>query len=195
MGCNDQYQHIDYQMHFPRGETNTYYNGQVNCEHTVPQSLFDKEEPMRSDVHHLRPAWKDANSARSNYPFTEIPDEDVYKWYYLDYIRTKQPAKDLDNWSRVLKGVKPDYQYEWEPHVVSRGTIARCVMYFFTMYEDYMYQLEKVGDINLFLKWNDAYPPSDWDMTRNDNAEEWQGNRNPFVDHPELCERAYQDML
>ncbi|GIQ92064.1 endonuclease I, partial [Kipferlia bialata] len=88
-----------YPMPFPYGEHNLGYNSELNCEHIVPQSFFDKKlstvstlcpshsstrrtpwNPMVSDVHHLRPAYDLANSGRSNYPFQVIPDEDVYKW-------------------------------------------------------------------------------------------------------------------
>ncbi|WBL25534.1 endonuclease [Zunongwangia sp. HGR-M22] len=42
-----------------------------NTEHTYPQSLFDREENIRGDLHHLRAADKEVNSLRSNYPYAE----------------------------------------------------------------------------------------------------------------------------
>lgn len=40
-----------------------------NCEHTWPQSLFNKNEPERADIHHLFPTDVTSNSRRSSYPF------------------------------------------------------------------------------------------------------------------------------
>ncbi|GIQ81897.1 endonuclease I, partial [Kipferlia bialata] len=126
----------------------------------------------------------------SNYPFQVIPDEDVYKWYNQDVVSTTKPDEsDIDNWSRVKKGKA------WEPHVQSRGTVARAVLYFYTMYPQYLGEMNRVGDVNTFIQWCDDYQPTDWDVTRNDNAEHYQGNRNPYVDHPELCGRAFEEMV
>ncbi|GIQ90829.1 endonuclease I, partial [Kipferlia bialata] len=72
--------YTDLKLHYKHGSKDTSQNPDLNCEHIVPQSFFNKSNPMRCDVHHLRPAYDVANSARSNYPFQVIPDEDVYKW-------------------------------------------------------------------------------------------------------------------
>ncbi len=41
-------------------------NAELNCEHTVPQSYFDKQEPMRSDLHHLYSCDFQDNSRRGS---------------------------------------------------------------------------------------------------------------------------------
>ncbi|MGB3618200.1 MAG: endonuclease, partial [Catalinimonas sp.] len=33
----------------------------MNTEHTIPQSFFNSNEPMRADLHHLFPTHKDVN--------------------------------------------------------------------------------------------------------------------------------------
>ena len=48
-----------------RGDT---FDKGINIEHTWPQSLFDKDEPKRGDIHHLFPTHIEANSARRNFP-------------------------------------------------------------------------------------------------------------------------------
>ena len=50
------------------------FDSGINTEHTWPQGFFDREEPMRGDIHHLFPTRVEANSARSSYPFDEIPE-------------------------------------------------------------------------------------------------------------------------
>ncbi|MFN8576296.1 MAG: endonuclease [Candidatus Sericytochromatia bacterium] len=41
----------------------------INCEHTWPQSFFNKEGAMRSDLHHLFPTLSTPNSKRGSFPF------------------------------------------------------------------------------------------------------------------------------
>ena len=40
-----------------------------NCEHTFPQSFYNSNVPMRSDIHHLFPTDVTSNSQRGNLPF------------------------------------------------------------------------------------------------------------------------------
>ena len=39
----------------------------------------------------------------------------------------------------------------------------------------------------MLLRWNEADPVDSWEMNRNNVIEGIQGNRNPFIDHPELA--------
>ena len=59
---------------FKQEGRNTTFLDPINAEHTIPQSWFDKKLPMKSGLHHLFPAHKDVNSARSDFPFGEIDD-------------------------------------------------------------------------------------------------------------------------
>lgn len=45
-----------------------------NCEHSVPQSWFNKKEPMKGDLHHLFACEVNCNSFRGNTPFFEFSD-------------------------------------------------------------------------------------------------------------------------
>ena len=43
-----------------------------------------------------------------------------------------------------------------------------------------------LGRISVLLQWNTEDPVSAFEMRRNDLIHSnWQGNRNPFIDHPE----------
>ncbi|PSQ91669.1 MAG: DNA-binding protein, partial [Bacteroidetes bacterium QH_2_63_10] len=59
-------------------------NKGINNEHTWPQSKGAGEEPATSDLHILVPARAEVNSARSNFPYGEIPDADADTWYFED---------------------------------------------------------------------------------------------------------------
>jgi endonuclease I len=43
-----------------------------------------------------------------------------------------------------------------------------------------------IGDLCTLVKWNDEFVVTDFEKRRNDRVEELQGNRNPFIDHPEF---------
>ncbi|GIQ80037.1 endonuclease I [Kipferlia bialata] len=177
-------------MPYPYGCEDTLYNTDIKCEHMIPQSFFGKHEPMRSDVHHLRPSYMMANSARSNYPYDVIADKDAYKWYQQRTVTTVSPPEaERDDWSRVQKG------YAWYPEAAARGTVARGVLYLYTMYPKYIHGMHNVGDVSMFVDWCEEYPSTQMDMDRNDSAEQYQGNRNPYVDDNTLCRRAYADMI
>ena len=34
-------------------------------------------------------------------------------------------------------------------------------------------------------QWYEQDPVDDWERQRNDVIQKWQGNRNPFIDHPD----------
>ena len=44
----------------------------------------------------------------------------------------------------------------------------------------------------MLLKWNDEDPVSDLERQRNNVIQTAQGNRNPFIDFPQLVRLAYQ---
>ncbi|MCC5640429.1 endonuclease [Nostoc sp. CHAB 5844] len=46
----------------------------MRCEYVVPQSWFQKKEPMRADLHHLFAYEVGCNSFRSNTPYYDFPD-------------------------------------------------------------------------------------------------------------------------
>ena len=73
----------------------------------------------------------------------------------------------------------------FEPCDAAKGEIARSVMYGTVMYSYTMTQ--EIKSIELALKWHLEHPISTRDVKRNNKVYENQGNRNPFVDHPEYA--------
>lgn len=50
-----------------------------------------------------------------------------------------------------------------------------------------------MGKLSDLLKWNLRYPVTQREITRNEGAEQLQGNRNPFIDHPEYACKIWGD--
>ncbi|MCG8578840.1 MAG: endonuclease, partial [Bacteroidales bacterium] len=158
----------------------------INCEHTVPQSFFGSAEPMKSDIHHLFPTYGNWNSTRSNYPFAEIDDDQTTKWMYLTNSTSTKPSNNIDLYSEYASS-------RFEPREDHKGNCARAVFYFYTMYASTVGDISTVGDLETLYQWHLADPVDADEVTRNDDVETVQGNRNPYIDYPGLVERAFVD--
>lgn len=167
-----------------------------NREHLMPQSWFDKGLPMRTDVNHIFPVDGYVNAQHGNMPFGEVDNPN-----YTSLNGSKKGPNSYDY---------PDaYTGEvFEPIDEFKGDIARAYLYMAMRYEDqianwynYTDAGQKVFDgssdqvyqdwtLSMFLKWHQEDPVSQRELDRNNATYEFQGNRNPFIDHPE-----YVDMI
>jgi endonuclease I len=154
-----------------------------NREHVWPQSHggFGTAVGPGTDIHHLRPEDVSVNSARGNLDFDEGGST-------VDQCRGC--AADGDS---------------FEPPDEVKGDVARMILYMAVRYEggDGRPDLEvndsvgnggrpAVGRLSELLEWNAADPPSEPEMERNDRIyEDWQHNRNPFIDHPEWADAIW----
>ena len=82
-------------------------------------------------------------------------------------------------------GCKMVSSVSFEPCDEAKGEIARAVMYGTVMYSYTMTQ--EIKSIELALKWHLEHPNTERDIRRNNVVYGNQGNRNPFVDHPEYA--------
>ena len=165
----------------------TACNEMINCEHTVPQSFFGKSEPMKSDIHHLRPTWKDANSARSNFPFAELSESQVSKYYGDNFTKTTERPSDIENWSYAGSS-------KFTPRDAQKGDTARAVAYFFVMYPTQAGSVTSVfPDVDTMIRWDLEHAPTQTQMEQYQRSVEVQGNKNPFQEEIGLVARAYCD--
>lgn len=172
-----------YQVSWTYGGTGT--NPQpINCEHTVPQSFFGEAEPMKSDIHHLFPTYGSWNSTRSNHPFAEIPDNETTKWMYLDNSQTSIPSSNIDLYSEYANS-------KFEPREDHKGNCARAIFYFYTMYPTQAGDLSSVADINELYQWHLDDPVDASEISRNNAIEQYQGDRNPYIDYPDAVAAAW----
>ena len=136
-----------------------------NCEHVVPQSWFEKREPMRGDVHHLFACEPDCNSFRGNVPYFDFAD-------FEEAIRSDCGKRE---------------ENRFEPSS-GKGTAARAVLYFLLRYPGVVasnareFERERLA---ILLDWHEQNGIEDYERHRNGAIFELQGNRNPLIDHPE----------
>src|SRR5690554_1846524 len=168
-------------------QTSSVSTGKWNREHTFPRSragyysieadevadgkdVFwttsaDSLRHGNSDVHALRAADGPENSSRGNQ-------------FYGEY----------NGPSGTLGGFKGD---------VARGVFYLAVRYngleIVDGYPDGL--VGQFGDLQTLLDWHRNDPPDDFEMNRNNIIYEWQHNRNPFIDQPELIEYIWGNQV
>ncbi len=152
---------------------NTIPDGNIlNTEHTWPQSRFSgrfNSAMQKSDLHHLYPADNKMNSVRGNNEFGEVvKDSKILK---CPVSRTGTPA---GGGAEVF-----------EPPKEHRGNVARALFYFSVRYSLPISERQEAT----LRKWNKEDPVDEEEVRRNDAIMKIQGNRNPFVDYPELADR------
>lgn len=183
------------------------YPDPINTEHTIPQSFFDDDEPMRGDMHHLFPSHENTNSARSNNPFGEVPDGSA-RWYGATSPggTATMPTVNIEEWSEGNSS--PAY---FEPREDHKGDVARALFYFYTMYPGqanvsytppagdttgitrvvYSATNNTLEELQLLYSWHVNDPPSAKEIARNAGVADAQGNYNPYIEHPDIVARAF----
>lgn len=140
-----------------------------NCEHVVPQSWFNKREPMRGDLHHLFACESRCNSFRGNTPYWDFPD-------FQEVVR---------------QGCGRSESGRFEPSH-GRGAAARATLYFLLRHpgeiDDTSSELQRER-LDILINWSEAEPVSLYEQHRNQAIFEAQGNRNPLIDFPDLARR------
>lgn len=188
----DQYKNVDKDLN-RSGYIIGYYNGASfsgvwdsgktwNREHTWPQSKgADKSIPMGHDMQSVRPTHTSVNSSRGNDAYGESGS-----YYDPDEVSISNSYYKTTNMGSY------------------RGDAARVILYDYIVYgeagghKNKLYNgnaqlLSKFGSAGVFesaavlLKWHMNDPVSLTEMVRNDGAQTYQGNRNPFIDYPELA--------
>lgn len=147
----------------------------LNCEHTWPQSKFIKdnlnkevETAQLTDLHHLFPAEKNANQIRANYDFQNVIKD-------LNLGSNCSPSK-----SGQTNGKAGNFFFE--PPTNHKGNVARAMFYFSTQYKLPIDQTQE----QTLREWHKLDPVDADERERNNKIEQIQGNRNPYIDYPEL---------
>lgn len=163
----------------------------LNIEHCLPKSWWGGTvNEAYKDLYNLNPSDQRANSQKSNYPPGHVKNADKF-----------------DNGSfRIAKANTSGYGYIcWEPAPEYRGDFARTYFYMATAYEylkwtaypqfisDATYLMFSDSIQQVLLDWHRADPVSEKELCRADQISSIQGNRNPYIDYPELVEYIWGD--
>ncbi|MCW2921547.1 MAG: endonuclease [Thermoleophilia bacterium] len=154
------------------------YDKGFNTEHTWPQSK-GATGIAQSDLHHLHPADTITNERRGHLPYGDVVTID---WSVGEGVH--QAKRGVDALGTTV----------FEPHAAVKGDIARGLLYFYTRYAQSRtsdFTLENFRhELPTLLAWNKADPVTDAERARNDAVQKVQGNRNPYVDHPEFIDQV-----
>ena len=145
------------------------------------------------DLHHLRPSIGEVNQAKNYYTFGNV------KGVYADAKATKVGNSEVC-W-------QSDKQEMFEVKDDVKGDVARILLYVYcrwgqpNLYSNVVQSKlplmdeddtknnghRVVENLDTLLSWMELDPVDEWEMGRNDQCENAQGNRNVFIDYPELA--------
>ncbi|PZD77922.1 endonuclease [Mesonia sp. K7] len=180
------------------------YNSEGDCynrEHLMPQSWFNENLPMKTDIHHVVPTDGYVNGHRGHLPFGEVNNAS-----YTSNNGSKK-GNNVYNYPTTYNGEV------FEPIDEFKGDIARAYFYMATRYENEIGSWEGENDgsqntlngssdqvfedwmLSMLIEWHIDDPVSQKEIDRNNEAYLFQGNRNPYVDHPEWVEDVWESFI
>ena len=157
-----------------------------NREHVWAKShgFSSQSNEAYTDINHLRPADISINSSRGNLDFDDS-----------DTPLAEDPKNRIDSDS-------------FEPRDAVKGDVARMLIYMDTRYEghgDVTPDLvlvnhltsgsePEIGILCRMVEWAEQDPVDSFEQKRNNAIYKYQGNRNPYIDHPEWISKVYGNL-
>ncbi len=155
-----------------------------NREHSWPKShgFSGTSNEAYTDIQHLRATDISVNGSRASLDFD-----------YSDAPLAEAPENRVDGDS-------------FEPRDAIKGDVARMMMYMDVRYEGSSADITPdlmlvnrltsgdeaaLGKLCVLLEWHNNDPVDNAELTRQNTIYEYQGNRNPFVDHPDWAALLY----
>ncbi len=192
--------------HWPKTDNNILFYSDVqdssyNREHVWPKSHGNfYESGAGSDLHHLRPTNATVNSTRNHWTFGNVKEHGI----------THQ-TQQYDKTGKTVLWYNAGYRgndclglVEVSDNV--KGDVARILLYVYTAYgakgqnDNLFMKSSKSGSgnnantgdkiiesLDTLLEWCETDPVDTWEMTRNDEVQNIQHNRNVFIDYPEYA--------
>ena len=172
-----------------------------NREHVWSVSHGFKEEENAhawTDIHHLFPSQYDINNDRADRDSIQI----------IGKIAENKILSVADiKCDGCFKEEETREEGFFESPKVVKGQIARVMFYMDTRYEGDDSSTTNTGDLKLvdrktnsskkfgvlsdLLKWHCEHEVDPRERERNDIVQQWQGNRNPFIDKPEFVQAIW----
>ncbi len=174
-----------------------YFNGfngidGMHIEHALPNSWWGGiKNNAYKDLYHLYPADGTMNMSKSNNPLGEV---------------SGIPIRDNGVSKMGKNGFGTVYTGNcFEPADTCKGDFARAYFYISTAYEDYAplwnspmmqndtWPVWQSWALQLLKNWNLNDPRSEREKNRGEEVYKIQGNRNPFIDYPDLVDYIWGD--
>ncbi len=197
--------------------------GAYNREHSWPKSYGFPDDGTDvspyTDCHHLFASDASYNSARSNLPFRWCDASCTEQT--TDFNDGRGGGSGVfpgnSNWQSGSFT-----QGTWETWNGRKGDVARAIFYMDIRYEGGVHSVTGftepnlivtdnetlidasntgsnqsvayMGMLSVLLQWHAQDPPDSREMWRNEVVFSFQGNRNPFIDHPEWVECLHNEV-
>lgn len=174
-----------------------YFNGfngidGMHIEHSLPNSWWGGiKNNAYKDLYHLYPADATMNMSKSNNPLGEV---------------SGTPIRDNGLSKMGKNGFGNTYTGNcFEPADIYKGDFARSYFYIATAYEDYAslwnspmmqnntWPVWQSWALQLLMEWNENDLKSYREEERAEAVYKIQGNRNPFIDYPDLVDYIWGD--
>ena len=174
-----------------------YFNGfngidGMHIEHSLPNSWWGGiKNNAYKDLYHLYPADATMNMSKSNNPLGEV---------------SGTPIRDNGLSKMGKNGFGNTYTGNcFEPADIYKGDFARSYFYIATAYEDYAslwnspmmqnntWPVWQSWALQLLMEWNKNDLKSTREEERAEAVYKIQGNRNPFIDYPDLVDYIWGD--
>lgn len=147
-----------------------------NREHVWPKSLGGfGNSGAGSDLHHIRPTDSSLNGTRDNNKYGYV--EGGKEMYGTEVTGGAHGGKKGGSLMEPLDNAK--------------GDVARICLYVYVRYGGELSKCSSITNvfqsIDTLLAWHALDPVDTWEMGRNEVVYGIQGNRNVFIDYPELA--------
>ena len=186
----EMYSNNVYLIRNGQAPTSSFSANNMQREHCIPKSWWKQNNdveytPAYTDLWNLYPSDGACNQAKSNYPFGDV----LRSSYDNGSAQVGTPVSGQGGGAPRV----------FEPADEYKGDFARTIFYMATVYNDlpwvygYMFQTDnwptlKPWAYETLLAWHRLDPVSQKELDRNNAVELQQGNRNPFIDFPNLAE-------
>ncbi len=167
-----------------------------NREHAYPRAWFGDDFHIRGDLHNIFATDGETNARHANWPYGDVANA---SWTSPAGAKLGSSNTAVTGYNGTVFEVIDEY----------KGDFARVMFYMVTAYEGFMPAWKNVSTADSVLdgttwpsldswalkqwyKWHIQDPVSQKEISRNDSVFSVQGNRNPFIDHPEFVALIWQ---
>ena len=189
-----EYGHSEYTYFFTDIPADELSGDTMNREHVWPKSKASYyQKNGGTDLHHLRPSISSVNSAKSNRIFANVygvaSDCKTHEFNGETVLWLSASMDALEVKDEVKGDVARILLYIWcrwsQPNLYSN--VSASLLPPMDSDDSANSGVRAIENKETLLQWMEMDPVDEWEMARNDQTENFQGNRNVFIDYPEFA--------